>query len=73
MAPTAKELLAHSVLLKIDSHAALVRSGVTAIYPGERQITAYGHDGRTFVPLRFVAERLGAEVDWESESNTVII
>lgn len=30
-------------------------------------------DGRAVVPLRFVGERLGAEVQWELASNTVII
>jgi phosphate transport system substrate-binding protein len=29
--------------------------------------------GRTVVPLRFVAESLGAEVDWVSDKNTVVI
>ncbi|MDR1541273.1 MAG: copper amine oxidase N-terminal domain-containing protein [Clostridiales bacterium] len=30
-------------------------------------------DGRTMVPLRFVAEALGAEVNWSSESRTATI
>jgi|GEM_PF-6866009 len=30
-------------------------------------------DGRTLVPLRFVAEALGATVDWDDESQTVTI
>lgn len=30
-------------------------------------------DGRTFVPLRFVSEVLGAEVKWESKTSTVLI
>lgn len=36
-------------------------------------MTAYAHDGRTFVPVRFVAERLGADVGWENETRTVVI
>ncbi|MCW1300751.1 MAG: copper amine oxidase N-terminal domain-containing protein [Candidatus Parvarchaeota archaeon] len=30
-------------------------------------------DGRTFVPLRFVSEILGAEVNWDKDTKTVII
>jgi len=30
-------------------------------------------DGRTFIPGRFVTEALGAQVDWDAASNTVII
>ena len=63
--PTADELLDGSVILELGGHAALVEGGVTAIYPGERSVTAYAHDNRTFVPVRFVAERLGAQVGWE--------
>lgn len=71
--PTADELLDGSVILELGSHAALVEGGVTAIYPGERSVTAYAHDNRTFVPVRFVAERLGAQVGWENDTQTVVI
>ena len=71
--PTADELLDGSVILELGSHAALVEGGVTAIYPGERSVTAYAHDNRTFVPVRFVAERLGANVGWENDTQTVVI
>lgn len=70
---TAEQLLEGSVLLKPNSHAAVANNGVTAIFPGERMITACQKDGQIFVPLRFAAERLGAEVDWENESKTVVI
>ena len=30
-------------------------------------------DSRTFVPLRFIGESIGAEVEWEAKSRTVII
>lgn len=32
---------------------------------------AYIEDGRTFVPIRFVAEALGAQVDWNQSTQTV--
>lgn len=70
---TADALLQKSVILKIGGHAAVVEGGVTAIYPGEPNVTAYAHDNRTFVPVRFVAERMGAKVDWENDTQTAVI
>lgn len=35
--------------------------------------TTLNYEGHTYVPARFVAEELGAEVDWDVNSNTVII
>lgn len=69
----ASELLRQVLMLKIGSHAAVVGGGVTAIYPGERQVTAYIEDDRTYVPVRFVAERLGAVVGWENDTRTVTV
>lgn len=31
------------------------------------------YDGRTYVPARFVAEELGATVDWNNDTRTVVI
>ena len=72
-APTADELLNAAVILEIGGHAAVVRGGVTAIYPGEPNVTAYAHDNRTFVPLRFVGEELGAVVSWENDTQTAVV
>lgn len=72
-AKTVDELLEQAVFLEIGNHAAVVKGGVTAIYPGERGVTAYAHDNRTFVPVRFVAERLGADVGWENDTQTVVV
>ncbi len=70
---TADELLDEAVILKIGSHAAVVKGNVAAIYYGERDVTAYAHDNRTFVPVRFVGERLGATVGWINETQTVTV
>lgn len=35
--------------------------------------SAFISQGRTFVPIRFVSEALGANVSWDAESNTVVI
>lgn len=70
---TVDEWLEQAVFLEIGNYAAVVEGGVTAIYPGERSVTAYAHGNRTFVPVRFVAERLGAEVGWENDTQTVVV
>lgn len=68
-----KELLKETVILKIGSHAAVCKGAVTAIYSGERDVTAYAHDNRTFVPVRFVGERLGATVGWDNDTQSVTV
>jgi len=39
----------------------------------ELDVSPVVHDSRTFVPLRFVSEALGANVEWEGETNSVVI
>ncbi|NPV93108.1 MAG: ABC transporter substrate-binding protein [Firmicutes bacterium] len=41
--------------------------------PIEGEVPAIVMDGRTLVPLRMVGEALGASVDWDSSTRTVII
>lgn len=67
------ELLREAVILKLGSHAAVVGGNVSALYFGERAVTAYAHDGRTFVPVRFVGEQLGAAVGWDNETQRVSV
>lgn len=63
---TADELVQNSIFLQIGNRAAVVNGSVTAIYPGEPDVYAYINGaGRTMVPVRFVAERLGATVEWD--------
>ena len=70
---TADTLLNGAILLPIGSYAALYHGGVVAIYPGEREVVSYIKNNRTFVPIRFVAEKLGAKVDWDNATRTVIV
>ena len=70
---TAEGLVNQTIFLEIGTHRAVVEGGVSAIYPGEPDVTAYAHDNRTFVPVRFVAERLGADVSWEGDTQTVVV
>lgn len=68
-----EELLKDVIVLQIGSHAAVARGNVTAIYHGERDVTAYAHDNRTFVPVRFISERLGATVGWDNDAQAVSV
>ena len=70
---TAEQLLDHSIILPIGSHAAVVEGGVTAIYPGEGDVVPFLQNNRTYVPVRFIAERMGAAVEWEQATRTVVI
>lgn len=70
---TVDKLIDSALILPIGSHAALVKGGVTAIYPGERKVTSYIKSDRTYVPIRFVAERMGAEVTWENDTRTAVV
>ena len=48
----------------------------TATVNGETKTmsaSAESRNGRTFVPVRFVAEAFGAEVGWDQQTNTVIV
>lgn len=70
---TRDQRLKDTVILQIGNAAASVEGKLTTMYPGEPGVTAYAHDDRTFVPVRFVAESLGAKVDWVNETQTVVI
>jgi len=41
--------------------------------PIELDSPAYIENGRTFLPLRFIAENLGAKVEWNAETKQVVI
>ena len=73
-APTADELLGECLVLKIDSSVLVANSGVTAFYPGEKTVVPFiDASNRTFVPLRFIAEKFGAKVEWLGDTRTAVI
>ena len=41
--------------------------------PKEMDVAPFIQDGRTFVPLRFVSEALGARVDWDAATEKVCV
>ena len=42
-------------------------------WPYEEVIAAFVENGRTYLPLRFVSETLGAKVEWKADEQQVII
>jgi hypothetical protein len=58
----------HIIRLQIGSEAATVDGRAVAL-----DAPAVEVGGRTYVPLRFISEALGAEVDWDAEAHTVTI
>lgn len=70
---TAEGLLDHALILRTGSHAALAKNWITAIYSGEREVVPFLRDGTLYLPVAFVAQRLGAEVSWEGDTGTVVI
>ena len=54
--------------LTVDSTAALVNGEEVTL-----DVPATIMDGRTLVPVRFIAESTGQDVDWEARTRTVLI
>lgn len=77
-AMTKAERAKDTLILQIGNYAAAKDGALCHIYPGEKQITPYimadeNGNGRTMVPVRFVAEQLGATVGWDNGTQTVTI
>lgn len=58
----------NNIQLTIGSNIAIVNNESIKL-----DTEAIIHEDRTYVPLRFVSEQLGAEVDWDNSTRTVII
>ena len=56
------------IKLKIDENVAYING-----QPKQLDTTATLKNDRTFVPLRFIADALGVNVEWDSTNNTVVI
>jgi uncharacterized protein YegL len=58
----------HSIVLWIGKNTALVDGSNTTLDVAPTIIT-----GRTYLPLRFISENLGASVDWDNKTQTITI
>lgn len=64
---------AEAVTLKIGSPKAMVMGKTTMVDPDNAEVQPLIQDGRTLVPVRFIAESFGADVGWDGETGTVTI
>ena len=70
---TKEARLAGTVYLIEDDYAAAVDGALTVIEPKNRVLTPYRKDGAMYFPLRFVCEKLGAQVAWDEETQIVTV
>jgi hypothetical protein len=63
----------NKVEMWVGKNTALVNGKETYIDSSNPNVMPKIINGRTFVPLRFVAEFLGAQVDWDEKTQTIII
>ena len=63
----------NALMLKLGSSKALYFGVEKQIDPANEEVKALEIDGRTLVPVRFLAENYGALVDWNEETQTVTL
>ncbi|MBO5453779.1 MAG: copper amine oxidase N-terminal domain-containing protein [Clostridia bacterium] len=69
----ANEIYKSSVILMVDYETAIVNGEVVQIDENDVDVIPTVIDGRTLVPVRFVAESFGAKVGWEDATQEVTI
>ena len=67
------EIMHNVIALYINSPLAYRNGERLYIDSGNEAIVPMLEDGRTLVPLRFIAESLGAQVQWDQEENAACI
>jgi len=63
----------NTIEMTINNPTATVNGKKVQIDPKNPKITPIIKDGRTMVPLRFLAENLGCTVKWIAETKTIIV
>ena len=69
----AEIVLNSSIVLALNEKMASVKGKKVQIDENDDSIKPIEKDGRTLVPVRFVSESLGAEVDWNEKTEEVTI
>lgn len=70
---TAEERLENAVVIYVNSSFALVHNEEKRIDSEDESIVPFVQNGRTLVPVRFISEAFGADVSWDSSSETAVI
>lgn len=63
----------NSIVLGIDRSGVLSNNKLSLIDSDNYLVKPIIQEDKTFVPLRFIAESLGVNVDWNSETNTATL
>lgn len=70
---SANTLADNAVALFVDSPKAFDRSCVTYVDTNNAEVKPIVQNGRTLIPVRFVAEKFGARVGWDDATQTVTV
>ncbi|GEM_PF-3881016 len=62
-----------TIAVQIGNYAATVDSMLVSIDPDNRKVVPYIKNNRTYIPLKFIGENLGAQVSWDSKKREAII
>jgi hypothetical protein len=62
-----------TIVLTIGKSTAFVNDKPLAIDPKNSKVVPLISSGRTLLPLRFVAENLGLQVEWNAETRTITV
>lgn len=71
-----KKFLFVLLILSLWSNTVFASSNINIYINGQHSPAvprAYVEDGRTYVPLRYITEKLGFNVDWIEEQQAIII
>lgn len=64
--------LAGAVVMYVSSNGAIV-NGTDVKIDDDFTVTPYVENGTTLIPLRFLAQSLGCEVEWNGETQTAVL
>ncbi len=67
------QTLGGSVALRIDSPAAFAGGKRTYVDTNNYNVVPFTENGRTLVPVRFISENFGAQVDWNAVEQLVTV
>ncbi len=70
---TTSQTLGDIVALKVDNPNAYAKGAKTYVDTANIDIKPIVENGRTLVPVRFIAEKFGANVGWEDATQTVSV
>jgi hypothetical protein len=71
---TKEQRLQNTIALQIGNYGAAANGALVSIDPDNPAVRPYIDDNdRTMMPVRFVAERLGAAVEWNGQTSQVTI